>query len=521
VTSVQRRSFHAGGLATAALLGAALVGNAWSETACRELTHLELEGAQIHAAEPVAAGPIELPNMAGNAELPAFCRVRAGAPAAISFEVWLPSDWNGRFQGVGNGGMAGAVSYAAMATALRSGYAVASTDTGHHAGEQPFDASWARGRPDLIEDFGHRSLHVTTVQAKVIASAYYGTEPTYAYYVGCSKGGQEGLMEAQRYPEDYDGLLVGNPAHDWTRFYAGAHLWYSLATLANPGAYIPAAKIPALGAAVEAACDALDGVTDGILLDPRRCRFDPGTLACPADTDRDDCLTGPQVDAARKIYAGARRADGTPIFPGLVPGGEAAAGGWALWVTGDAPFRSLHWLAGEGFFRHFVFEDPDWDFRTFSYERDLPFALKKVGGALDAADPDLSALRDRGAKLLLYHGWSDADISPLASIDYFDRVVATQGGSSALEDVQAFFRLFMVPGLGHCRGGPGPDRFDGLAALRQWVEEDVAPDTIVASKIGSTGAVVRSLPLCPYPAGPQFSGRGDPTDAASYECRGP
>jgi len=420
--------------------------------------------------------------------------------------------------------MAGSISYRALALGLERGYATASTDTGHKAGDIPFDASWALGRPDLIEDFGHRALHLTTVHGKSITTAFYGSKAAYAYYVGCSKGGQQGMMEAQRYPDDYDGLLVGNPANDWTRFYAGAHLWYSLATLAEPDSYLPPEKLSALGAAVNRACDGLDGIEDGVLLDPRICSFDPGTLTCPTGSDSNACLTVSQVEAVRKIWSGVENSRGETVFPGLVPGAEAAPGGWSRWVTGDRPFSSLHWLGGEGFFRYFVFEDPDWDFRSFDYDRDLALALSKVGPAVDAADPDLSRLRDTGGKLLLYHGWSDPDISPLGSINYYERVLETMPDGEdrrhALETVQSFFRLFMVPGMGHCRGGPGADRFDGLTALTAWVEQGIAPETITASRL-EAGEVVRTLPLCPYPAAPVWDREGNPDKAESFTCQSP
>lgn len=491
---------------------------------CAGLTQLALPDAEVHLAAAVPANGFTPQGADAALTTPAFCRVAARIPAAIEFEVWLPTDWNGRFQGVGNGGMAGRISYSAMAEALTRGYAVVSTDTGHRAGDVPFDASWALGRPDLVEDFGHRALHLATLHGKTVTEAFYGSAPSYAYYVGCSKGGQQGLMEAQRYPNDYDGLLVGDPANDWTRFYAGAHLWYSLATLADPASYIPPQKLPALGEAVNAACDELDGIADGVLLDPRRCTFDPGPLTCPDGVDDATCLTRPQVQAVRKIWSGARNDAGELIYPGLVRGGEAAPGGWSRWVTGTKPFTSLHWLGGEGFFRWFVFEDADWDFRSFDFDRDLAFALQKVGSAVDANDPDLRPLRHAGGKLLLYHGWSDPDISPLASIDYYERVLHTVGPgddpAAALVETQAFFRLFMVPGLGHCRGGPGPDRFDALTALEDWVEKGTVPETIIASKV-EDGTVTRTLPLCPYPATPVWDRGGDPHDAGSFRCEAP
>ena len=488
---------------------------------CRELAALAMPDTAVSIADVVEAGGFTAPGASKPFELPAFCRVAAVTQPAVSFEVWLPlDDWNGKFQGVGNGGMAGRISYGSMAAVLGRGYAVASTDTGHTASDRPFDASWAAGRADLIEDFGHRSLHVTTVNAKRVVEAFYGEAPQYSYYVGCSKGGQQGMMEAQRYPDDYDGLVVGNPAHNWTRFYAGAHLWYSLATLADPESYIPATKIPALGAAVNAACDGLDGIEDGILQDPRACRFDPGDMQCPAAADTDTCLTAKQVAAVRKIWTGVEDGRGEIVHQPLVPGGEASPSGWARWLTGREPFTGLHWLAGEGFFRHFVFEDPDWDFTTFDYDADLSYALDKVGDAVDADDPDLRGLRDSGAKLLVYHGWSDADISPLASIEYFEQavdVIAEDGAASPLAATQDFFRLFMVPGLGHCRGGPGTDLFNALAAVEAWVEKGEAPERIVASKMAGDD-VVMTRALCPYPQAAVWDGVGDTNDAASFVC---
>ena len=495
------------------------------ELSCAALRDLELPETTITSARPVQAGELTPPDTS-SAVADAMCRVTATTRPAVRFEVWLPpaDAWNGKFQGVGNGGMAGTISYGAMSRALARGYATASTDTGHEAGDVSFDASWALGRPDLTEDFGHRALHVMTVNAKAITDAYYGEAPRYSYYVGCSKGGQQGLMEAQRYPEDYDGLVAGNPANDWTRFYAGAHLWYSLATLKEPGSYIPPSKLPALGAAVNEACDALDGIEDGILNDPRRCGFDPATLTCASGRDSDDCLTGPQVEAVRAIWSGVTTSADELVYPGLVPGGEASPGGWSRWVTGDEPFGSLHWRAGEGFFRYMVFEDPDWDFRTFDYDADLPFALEKVGRAVDAVNPDLSALRDRGGKLIVYHGWSDPDISALASIDYYEEVVSEladgRGHGESLAATREFYRLFLVPGMGHCRGGPGPDEFDALSALEAWVEQGVAPARIEAAKT-SGDEVVRTRPLCPYPEVAEWTGSGSTDEASSFVCAVP
>ncbi|MBQ03042.1 MAG: tannase/feruloyl esterase family alpha/beta hydrolase [Acidobacteria bacterium] len=513
-----------------AMVAACGAGSAESTTAaeatdpmsCATLASLALPQTTITLAQAVPAGEFTPPGANRPIDVPAFCRVAATTEPAINFEVWLPAEgWNGKFHTAGNGGMAGVISYGAMVGALERGYATASTDTGHIRGDGGFDADWALDRPDLVEDFGHRSLHLTSVHGKAITEARYGAPPDYSYYVGCSKGGQQGMMEAQRYPEDFDGLVIGDPAHNWTSFYASAHLWYALSTLDDPDSYITPKKAAILGNAVTAACDAMDGIEDGVIDDPRKCAFDPDELTCAAGQDQDTCFTQKQVQAVKDIWRGPVNAAGDVIYPGLVPGGEAGPGGWSSWVTGREAYAGTHFLAAEDFMRNMVFNDPEWDFRTWDYERDLPIALAKTGPALDANNPDLRPLRDRGGKVLLYHGWSDADISPLGTIAYYEEVVKLLGegkdSTTALAEVQEFFRLFMVPGMGHCRGGPGPDRFDALTALEQWVEDEVAPEQLVASKL-EDGEVVRTRPLCPYPQVARWSGTGSTDDAANFAC---
>ena len=385
------RTMCGGGAAAAGLVAVAACGAGGSSPvavastaepmSCEALATFSLPETTITLAEAVAAGPFTPPGARQPTDVPAFCRVAATTEPAIAFEVWLPAEnWNGKFHTAGNGGMAGVISYAAMAAALGRGYATASTDTGHvRPGAGGFDASWALDRPDLIEDFGHRSLHLTAVNGKALTTAFYGAPPDYAYYVGCSKGGQQGMMEAQRYPEDFDGLVIGDPAHAWTSFYAGAHLWYSLATLADPDSYIPPEKVQILGDAVTAACDALDGVEDGVIDDPRRCGFDPASLTCLVDQDTDTCFTPKQVQAVEDIWRGPVNGAGEVLYPGLVPGGEAGPGGWSSWVTGREAFAGTHWLGADGFMKYMVFDDPEWDFRTWNYDRDLPIALAKTG----------------------------------------------------------------------------------------------------------------------------------------------
>lgn len=496
--------------------------------ACAQLSNLAIADTTISLSQLVQENSFKAPGSDNLMQLPAFCRVVGVTTPAVNFEVWLPlQGWNGKYQGVGNGGMAGTIGYGAMAAALRRGYSTAGTDTGHKAGPIPFDASWASGRPDLIEDFGHRALHVTTVNGKQITEAFYNAPPDYSYYVGCSKGGQQGLMEAQRYPDDFDGIVAGDPANDWTRFYAGSHLWYSQAMLSDEESWIPRAKLQTLGDAVNASCDAIDGIEDGILQNPLACNFEPSELQCAAGVDNNSCLTAKQVTAVEKIWSGVTNSAGQLIYPGLVPGGEAAPGSWSTWVTGAEPFSSLHWRGGEGFFRWFVFDDAEWDFRSFDYDNDLAYALDKVGPAVDSVDPDLRPLRDNGAKLIVYHGWSDPDISPLASINYFESVVEViaddiraPNWETAMASTQNFYRLFMVPGMAHCSGGPGPDRFDALSALENWVENGIAPESITASKI-IDGEVTRSRPLCVYPEVATYSGSGSTDEASSFFCAVP
>lgn len=501
------------------LFAAPVLAESDSAAACEKLTKVALADTTIESASVVAAGTFAPPTPApALRDMPDFCRVIGVSRPAIRFEVWLPLEiWNGKFQGVGNGGTAGFISYRAMAIALRRGYATASTDTGHvnHPYGNGFDSSWAKGRPDLVADFGYRALHVTTVNAKAIVAAMYGKTAVHSYYVGCSKGGEQGLMEAQRFPEDYDGLLVGDPAYNWTHHYAGAHLWYSIATLKNPESYIPASKVAVLAAAVNKACDAKDGVRDGVVNDPLACKFDPAVLECKTGDDTDRCFTVKQVAAVKKIWAGAHDSAGKLIYPGLLPGGEGGPGGWAGWVTGSAPFESTHWKAADGFFKDMVFDDANYNALDFNYDSDMATTMAKTSAMLDAVNPDLRPLERRGGKMILYHGWSDPDITPLSTIDYYDEVQKTVGPTTT-----DFVRLFMVPGMQHCSGGPGATTFDGVTALERWVEGGEKPERILATKIVD-GAVEETRPLCAYPKEAVYLGKGNTSDAGNFACEVP
>ena len=498
---------------------------------CENLLKLALPNTTIKTAESVPAGSFTPPGERPIPNLPAFCRV-AGAikpsdDSDIGFEVWMPAaGWNGRFQGTGNGGFAGSIGYGLMAAAIAHGYAAASTDTGHTGGAT--DAKWALNHPQKILDFGYRGIHETTDKAKAIVHAYYGGAAQRSYFSSCSDGGREALMEAQRFPADYDGIVAGAPANFWTHLLITA-MWDTSAM--DGAAYIPARKLPAIEAATLAACDALDGVKDGVIDDPTRCHFNPSTLLCK-DSESDACLTQPQVTALEKIYSGPKNSRGEQVFPGFSPGGEVGFNGWGGWISGAGPGKSLQYMFGMGFFQDMLFNDPAWDFHKFNVDHDTKSADDSLARALNATDPDLKRFKDRGGKLIIYHGWSDPAIPPVNTIHYYQSVVSKMGAKNAA----AFVRLFMVPGMQHCGGGPGPSEFgqaavaggdpqhDIGAALEHWVEQGAAPEQIIATKYrGATPAsgVARTRPLCRYPQVARWKGTGSSDDAANFTCVDP
>ena len=498
---------------------------------CESLAQLSLPATTITSAQSIPAGSFTPPKSPAIPNLPAFCRVtgviQPSSDSHIEFEVWLPaSGWNGKLQGVGNGGFAGSIDYggAGLSGAVSRGYAAAATDTGHEG--SGIDASWALGHPEKIVDFGHRAIHETAVKAKAIIAAFYGNGPKRAYFSSCSNGGRQALMEAQRYPEDYDGIIAGAPANYWTHLMAG-FLWNSQATISDPKAYIPARKLAAIQAATLAACDALDAVKDEVIDDPTRCKFDPEKLLCQGE-ETDACLTAPQIGALRRIYSGPQTSKGESLFPGYLAGGEAGLGGWSAWITGAAPKGSLHFIFGTQCFANMVTGDAAWDYKTFDIDAGTRAADSKIGPVLNAINPDLSRFRARGGKLILYHGWSDAAIAPVNAIDYYRSAVAKAGTKEA----DTFLRLFMIPGMQHCGGGPGPDMFgeygaakgdadhDMARALERWVEEGVAPDRITATKFkaGTPPVAVRTRPVCRYPQVAQWNQSGSTDDAANFTC---
>ena len=508
------------------LLAAALAAgaSAYAQQTCEKLTGIAVPGLQITSAVSVPAGSFALPNAAPGAKpqvLPAFCRVSAVADPEVRFELWMPAQWNKKLLAVGNGGLAGVIAFNAMVKPLWRGYATSSTDTGH-VGTDTTDGTWALGHYDRLVSFADRAVHVMAEADKTIMRTFYGALPAHAYFNGCSQGGHEALIEAQRYPKDFDGIIAGDPANNWTRHYTGGHLWVALA-LEGDG-YIPGSKVPLIADAVNNACDTLDGIKDGLLADPRRCHFDPTLLLCKG-ADSSACLTGPQVDAVKKLWTGPRTAEGDQIYPGLMPGGEAGRGGWAAWITGAGPGTGLHARLGVPFLKYAVFENPNWDYRTFRYEAhdgfdsDVDITDTKLGALFNATDPNLAAFKARGGKLIHYHGWSDPDITPLNSVNYYESVVKVMGGSGVhgMRETRDFYRLFMVPGMQHCGGGPGTSIFDMVEPLEQWVERDAAPDKVIASH-ATDGKVDRTRPLCPFPQEAKWNRTGSTDDASNFAC---
>ena len=344
-----------------------------------------------------------------------------------------------------------------------------------------------------------------TVQAKALMQAFYGKGPTESYWNGCSTGGRQGLTEAQRYPADYDGIIAGDPTNDMTHMLT-QHIWIAQATLKDHASFVPKEKFAVIHKAALAACDSLDGIKDGVIDNPRRCKFDPKTIECHGD-DAPTCLTASQVEAVRKIYATVKNPrTGAEIFPGLEPGSEL---GWSGLAGGPKPMS-----IPDEYFKYIVFKDPAWDFRTFDFDKDVARAEAADNGDMNATDPDLKAFLDHGGKLLMYHGWDDPVVAPQNTVNYYENVVKTLGGVDKVKDS---VRLFMGPGMDHCAGGDGPSNFDCLAVLERWVEHKKAPEEIVATHLMG-GKVDRTRPLCPYPQVAKYNGHGSTDDAANFAC---
>jgi feruloyl esterase len=489
------------------LLAAGFAPGANGGTACEDLTSLAIDNGSVTSSVLVPVGVANAGRGRGavSETLPAYCRVavtsKPVSDSEIHVEIWLPSKqlWNRKFEGTGNGGYSSAIEYPTMQNALLKGYAVAGCDTGH-SGE---DLKFAVGHPDKIDDWGWRAIHVMTEVSALVIHAYYSKFAEHSYFVGCSTGGHQALMEAQRFPQDYDGIVAGDPGNDRVHLNEG-FLWSWLALNKDPESSLPASKLPVINRAVVAACDALDGIKDGIISDPRQCKFDPQALLCKG-AETSECLTAKQVKGVRAIYAGAHNPrTGERIFSGWVRGSEL---GWGAYFVGPPePARSDFW-------RYWVFGDPNWDPRSFDFDKDSAWAESKMA-AIVADSPDLNAFRRHKGKLFMYEGWADPIQPPDGVIGYYENVEHTMGGEPG---TQGFARLFMVPGMGHCGGGVGPNQFNALAALDTWVSHGVAPNKIIASH-STNGTVDRTRPLCPYPQVARWKGAGDTNDAANFVC---
>lgn len=464
-----------------------------------------------------------------------FCRVvglsTPTSDSHIGFEVWLPpmASWNGNFRGEGSGGSAGALSPGPMGEALRAGYATMSTDNGHlNDPNDPRAGSsqkWAYRHPEKMIDWAWRALHLSTVAAKAIVRQYYGRAAHENYFVACSAGGHHAIMEATRFPQDYDGMVAGAAPWKWTAlmFY---HTWNSIPALKNPSA-LTAESVAILNRRMVAACDRLDGVQDGIIADPRRCTVDPAKFQC-SDTVKTDCLTPAQVAAARHIYEGPSESNGTRLMPGQVRGTEL---GWVPQLTGPTPGGSS-WE----FWKLSVFQDPTFNNIDFDFDRDTARALAtRIGGSTLAEvydeSPNLDAFRARGGRFILFQGWADPVITPLADLDFYNRVVARYGQAATDE----FLRFFMLPGMGHCGGGVGFSHIgaatgkplqddashDMVRALDVWVREGKAPTMFVGAHENENKKITATRPICRYPLEARYSGHGDTRDAANYTCSSP
>jgi feruloyl esterase len=457
---------------------------------------------------------------------------------------------------IGNGGLAGTLSimYSSAQSMLQRGYAVAGTDDGHKASDPP---GWPVGHPEKVKDLAWRSVHETSVVAKKLVPAFYERGIDYSYFQGCSTGGKEAFMEAQRFPEDFDGILAGAPAMRYTDLIV-RFIWDMRALLDNPANNIPASKLPAIQNAALKQCDAKDGVSDGVIGDPRQCRFDPAVLRCTAG-ESDSCLTDPQISALKKIYAGPTNPrTGSQIIFGYEPGGESSPGTqtWTAYIAGaTGTTTSAQYTVSNLFNKYLVYENADWDYRTFDFDRDVAFMHQKLDPVpFDATSRDLSDFQKKKGKLIHYHGWNDYSVAPRESIDYYEGVITEQmrgrghhdgDRRSGLERTQDFYRLFMVPGMDHCAGGSGPNAFgqllsynriantpppsndaqhDVVTALERWVEKGIEPERIVATKYlndDPAKGVKTQRPLCPYPKVAVYKGRGSTDAASSFRCRLP
>jgi feruloyl esterase len=481
---------------------AALVTAASQASTCTDLVQLASDTVHITAAEHRRDASLEQ-RFGPATPLAPHCRIAAvltpRAESRIEMEVWMPVEWNGKFLALGNGGWAGTISFSAMATGLAAGFAVPSNDTGHTGGS----AAFAVGNPEKVVDFAWRAMHEMTIIAKAVVETFYERGPRLSYYQGCSTGGRQGMMEAQLYPGDFDAIIAGAPVNNQLTLNT-TQLDSMVRFLEKPELMLSREKVELVHNAVMAACEVNDGIDDGFLNDPLACGFEPESLQCANRRDTTGCLTRDEVSSVERVYAGVFSKSGRLLYPGHAKGFEL---GWRIPAAGSEP-TALQTDAT----RYLVYEDADWDWREFDLERDLGLVLQEAG-YIEALSTDLTAFKARGGKILFYHGWNDPGPSPLNTISYYNDVLATMG-----PDQSDWMRLFLVPGMGHCAGGIGPDQADYLSAIDAWVEDGIAPARIAVSRMRE-GEVDMTRPLCPYPEVATWDGAGDPNDAASFSCR--
>src|SRR5262245_60772030 len=449
---------------------------------CEALKSLSIANTTITASEYVPAGPQRNARGGQGVNLPAHCRVAAvlqpSSDSHIEMELWMPSEnWNGKFLAVGNGGWAGNIETGAMATGLARGYAPASNDTGHKGGS----GSFVVGHPEKLVDFGFRSMHEMAIRSKAIIQAFYSRGPQLSYYQGCSTGGRQGLMEAQRFPDDFDAIIAGAPVNNVVHLNIQS-VARQVEMLREPSRILPPNKMTMFANAVVEACDANDGVKDGIVSDPQMCRFDPQVLMCRA-SDSPDCLTADQVRTAKRAHEAVKTKTGEMIYPGSAPGFES---GYRM-PTPGSPTNPLF----TDMPRYVGHQDAKWDIMSFDLDADLALAMKNAS-FIESTDPDLTKFKARGGKLLLYHGWADPGPSPENSINYALAVSKKLVGNQS-----DWMRLFLMPGMGHCAGGVGPDQADFLTAMESWREKGEAPASIVAARRAQQGRTAMTRPLCP------------------------
>jgi feruloyl esterase len=494
--------------------------------ACAALATVSMTNAKVESAEANLSGTSEGAREPSWTGLPAFCRVRGLATPSprsrIHFEAWFPlTGWNGRIGMIGNGGYSSAININQLGALIKQGTAAVATDTGHEGGELDF----GYGNDEAIADWGHRAVHASIVSAKTLAARFYGRSPRYSYFAGCSTGGHQALMEAQRYPADFDGILAGDPGNNRTNLNFG-FLWQFLANH-EPGddshPILTAQDLALVNRAAVKQCDALDGVRDGVLADPRQCKFTPTQLRCTSGKTS-ECLTDREIQALQKMYAGAHRRDtGAAVYPGWPVGSEApeGAGGWqTYWANPAKPDEPQR----VEYFRHWVFDDPNWNWWSFDWAKAVDRAHARMALLVDAISPDLSAFERRGGRIILYQGWADPVVSATDTIAYYERM------SAATPRASNFSALYLVPGMGHCMGGPGATDFSSgsdassnmATALQDWVEKASKPGRIFAehhqtAQLAAAGSFSR--PLCAWPQLAHYKGSGNTADARNFICR--